>query len=411
MPASPRRRLAAFLVPLAALASAVVPAVAAAAPSLVATSDTTNLPLAPTTTDVSVNGSGFATNANGVYLFYGPTDAVFSTPTVAAVDYIPAAAMPGGSFTRTITVQQTGGSGDGAFDCRVRDCAIRTIAAHRDTDPTQRTAVPITFGAAIVASPLTDLDRTATTPITVSGTGFDPSVSALYVFYGPEGVAFNRNSGGVKRLTTSGVPTAATDKLNSDGSFSTTIDVSATFGTGETGFTCLGATPCAIQTAVTPPASAETQTAQKTSRRLTFKPAPVAEPASQDPVTTNPAPDPGPSAAAAPVATPTSPSTPVTTPEPAPKLSKVKVAGKKLSFRVTQATTVTAKVQRRVVKRVKGKRKVTWKTVRTIERDVRKAGTYKLNPKLGKGRFKITLRVVGATGRKGKTVVVQTSVK
>ena len=40
-----------------------------------------------------------------------------------------------GSFSTTLMLKPTGGSGAGAFDCAKVACAIRTIAAHTDADP------------------------------------------------------------------------------------------------------------------------------------------------------------------------------------------------------------------------------------------------------------------------------------
>ena len=99
-----------------------------------------------------MTGEGFKTGGAGAYLFFGPVGGRFATDSVAPVKYLRPPSIPAvdriesdGSFSTTLTLRSTGGSGAGAFDCAKVACAIRTIAAHTDADPTQRTSVPVTF--------------------------------------------------------------------------------------------------------------------------------------------------------------------------------------------------------------------------------------------------------------------------
>ena len=114
--------------------------------------------LDPAGTAVTVTGEGFKTTGGaGVYLFFGPVDAPFATDTVEPVAFLPNGAPNGvhadGSFTATLTVKATGGTGAGAFDCAEVACAVRTVQAHTNTDPSQRTAVPVTFAAPAEPAP------------------------------------------------------------------------------------------------------------------------------------------------------------------------------------------------------------------------------------------------------------------
>ncbi len=105
--------------------------------------------LDPAGATVTVTGEGFKTGGAGAYLFFGPVGGRFATDSVAPVKYLRPPSNPAvdrietdGSFSTTLTLRSTGGSGAGAFDCAKVACAIRTIAAHTDADPTQRTVRP-----------------------------------------------------------------------------------------------------------------------------------------------------------------------------------------------------------------------------------------------------------------------------
>jgi hypothetical protein len=124
----------------------------------------------PSGADVVVEGTGFPTDAPGLYVVYGPPVTPSSdVDTFGSVAFVPAAAVaPDGSFTATltdVTAEYTDGHGvdhdfgdGGGF--------VSTFRAHGTHDPDGRwtTSRPVQFAGAAVPASTTTLTASTTSP-------------------------------------------------------------------------------------------------------------------------------------------------------------------------------------------------------------------------------------------------------
>lgn len=223
-------------------------------------------------TTVTVSGSGYDPGKS-IYLIYGvrpASDAIATATKSASVSKLvkvganPASAAQvemgaDGTFSTTIDVVRTFTVSGTSYDCAVVTCSIYTARDHNDfADRTQDASVPVTFAAPAptlsVTPAVAGLDREATTTVTVSGSGYDPA-KGIYLIYGvrpaDDAVSTATRSASVTKLVQA-VPTTDTQvKLESDGTFTTTIAVkrvfSVTSGTTTTSFDC-AVVACTIYT-------------------------------------------------------------------------------------------------------------------------------------------------------------------
>lgn len=100
-------------------------------------------------------------------------------------------------------------------------------------------------GPAVTVTPVSDMDPDGAT-VTVTGSGFNPAGAGIYVVFGPKRADYWTNAAYYK--SAKWVRAGGADALNPDGTFSTTLEVSATYtdGTG-TAVDC-NATPCYVLT-------------------------------------------------------------------------------------------------------------------------------------------------------------------
>ncbi|MCW2529140.1 MAG: putative rane protein [Pseudonocardiales bacterium] len=325
------------------LASAAPSASAVDGPAITVTPATG---LAAAGAEITVSGSGFSTAGNGIYVgiagtaTYSPTNpGVFG-----AVKWVHTGATPSpgqdvldndGTFSTTLNVAATFGT----TDCLASACAIYTLASQGSSDRSQDTSAAVTFADGETTSPTptettasptptettaspTPTETTTSTPtatptetalpvnsvvsvtptngldpdgdsVTVTGAGFATTGPGIYV-----GIAsiskFSPTSmdafGPTKWVHLGATPAPGQDVLNPDGSFSTTLDIDATFGSGASATDCM-TEACAIFTFA---AHGSTDRSQDTTTPLAFEGAVISTPT---PTTTAPAP--GPTAGAA----------------------------------------------------------------------------------------------------------------
>ncbi len=145
--------------------------------------------LNPAGASVTVSGSGFATAGSGIYVGiadqakYSPTNAdVFGVVKWLHLGATPSSGQdvlnPDGSFTTTLNVAATFGTGANATNCQVASCAIYTLAAHGSSDRSQDTMTPVSFGPAIALSAASNLSSGQS--VTVDGAGYQ-SGKGIYV--------------------------------------------------------------------------------------------------------------------------------------------------------------------------------------------------------------------------------------
>lgn len=216
-------------------------------------------------TELTVTGTGFDPNkngGNGVYVVYGPkVDQFWTLPqsTFGAVKWVrrdprPSPAQvelkPNGTFQTTLTVSPTYTTRDGrSYDCREVECAILTFAAHGSTDRSLDTVTPLAFAPkpppppSVEVAPTTGLNPSGPTTVTVRGANFFVgsyvSVTAIV-----DGRVLGDQANA--RWMRANGPTPA-DRLNPDGTFTTTLTVNPTFKVGDVTIDCR-VTRCAIST-------------------------------------------------------------------------------------------------------------------------------------------------------------------
>lgn len=115
--------------------------------------------LEPGATTLTVTGTGFSTEGNGVYVVFGPitpAPTFYSDPSIygafrwvhvgAGESPIEAAFAADGSFTTTLEVTPTFTTSAGTIDCAVTACAVIAFAAHGSPDRSQDRCVPLLVG-------------------------------------------------------------------------------------------------------------------------------------------------------------------------------------------------------------------------------------------------------------------------
>jgi hypothetical protein len=252
---------------------------------------------------VTVAGTGFdvAVDPNGAYVAEGAivdgvlvyTGAKWIAPTTAPGSAGSSGVMNAdGSFSVPFTVASSGSwtvrsgqtvggvvqTGTRTVDCSVVTCSIITWSAHTPTvAPSFSTSTPLSFGPSTVVTPHSDIPA-AGGNLAVTGAGFDPTVNpnGLYVAESAVIAGARLYSSAVKWIAPTTAPGAggANGTLNTDGTFSTTLDVvaSGTFdngrGGGATTVDCRhAATPCTIYTWA---AHTDAIAAWRTTQPLTF---------------------------------------------------------------------------------------------------------------------------------------------
>ncbi|WP_075692324.1 neocarzinostatin apoprotein domain-containing protein [Corynebacterium sphenisci] len=242
----------------------------------VSVSATPTTGLNPAGDTVTVSGSGFKTGEPGIYVGIAANDNFSPTNQDAfGPDTIWVAEKNGrmssdGSFTVSLPVQAKFGS----TNCLTQRCSIFTFAAHGSSDRSQDTATPVGFtggvapGAAgetpeakagsggtsggnyaaagsdadsdddadsasssngslsVTASPTT-IAAKGSTPVTVSGSGFSTDGPGIYV-----GVAEKSKFSHVDASVFGAVEFIRASEMGSDGSWSTTLDISPVFPSG-----------------------------------------------------------------------------------------------------------------------------------------------------------------------------------
>lgn len=232
-------------------------ALAVAAPAALAAPAISSTPfsgLANTgTTAVAVTGTGFTSDAvnQALGLYVGVTATVSGTiyADMGSAQYVFASSTDAqtrlatdGTFSTTVTASRRFTSNGTDIDCAVVQCVIRTWRAHGNpTDANVLATQAIRFApdisTSVTVTPNGDLSRTAPTTVTITGSGFDPSLAGgrgLYVVYGPKNPNYWTDTsayGGAKYVFAAGSPGASTDRLNADGTFSTTLDVQPVYTT------------------------------------------------------------------------------------------------------------------------------------------------------------------------------------
>jgi hypothetical protein len=274
---------------------------------------------------IAVTGSGF-TPSKGIYLaestakpVNGPPSAYTGAKWIQSVD-------ANGAFSSTLTAADvfTPQGSTTAIDCRAVQCYVASFNDHTDimnrsqdvwvpitfapatvtpeptpTTPepmtsvpttsnptaTPTTTAPTTTGPAVTVTPATDLDPTGAT-VTVTGGGFSASDPGIYV--GIASVAkFSTSSmdgfGATKWVHLGATASAGQTVLNGDGSFSVTLGITPTFGTGAGATDCLHE-QCAIFTFA---AHGSSDRSQDTSTPIAFTGAVISPTASTSPVATS----------------------------------------------------------------------------------------------------------------------------
>jgi hypothetical protein len=234
------------------------------------------------------------------------------------------------------------------------------------------------------ASPVNGLSTTGPTTISVSGSGYDPvarSGEGIYVAFGPLGATAQSDFQASKWVHPGATPAAGQDVMSASGSFSTTLTVSPTFGA-----TNCTLTPCYIQTFA---AHGNPDRSQDKAILVSFggtvastDAPPAAGPLVPDAPTQAPSAVPGAGAGAAVF----------------PKVTKLALGKKgRVSLTVSEPTTVTFTVRRKVGKRYVG--------VKTVKVTAKKAGKVSANLKISKkGLYRVTVQAKAANGLT-KTVV------
>jgi hypothetical protein len=121
-------------------------------------------------TTLTVTGTGFSTEGNGVYVVFGPVTAApgyYSDPSIygafrwvhlgAGESPVEATLEPDGSFSTTLEVSSTFTTPAGDIDCAVTACAVITFGAHGSPDRSQDTCIALVVGgssASAAPSPL-----------------------------------------------------------------------------------------------------------------------------------------------------------------------------------------------------------------------------------------------------------------
>lgn len=113
---------------------------------------------------------------------------------------------------------------------------------------------------------------------------------------------------------------------------------------------------------------------------------------------------------AVPVATPPGGTTTTTPPadKKAPRATSVKLTGKRLSLKASEAGSYRVTVARKVVERVKGRTRTSYKTVRTVTLKATKAQTVSKALKLKAGSYRLTIK---ATDRSGNTSTLRRALR
>jgi hypothetical protein len=164
-----------------------------------------------------------------------------------------------GSFSTSVEVVRTWGSGASAVDCAAADtdCFVASWPAHGNPSAANIIdAVAITFAPAadITATPVSGLDAAGET-VTVTGahiplTTGTPAGMGLYAaqFAIVDGTTYLANSASAKWVRrTPTVGSASQAKLEDDGTFSTSVDVVGTWGAGASAVDCAAAdTDCFV---------------------------------------------------------------------------------------------------------------------------------------------------------------------
>lgn len=212
---------------------------------------------------ITVSGSGFSTSGNGIYVGIAQQDQFTTTdsdsfdPDTVWVSTSRGNLNSDGSFSISLPVTAKFGNAN----CLENNCAVYTFAAHGSSDRSQDTATPVSFaggvqndsdafipaaatsggsgmsgggasnrasgsesdtstGTASVSLSTTDLAKSGTTSITISGSGFKTSGNGVYV-----GVAEKDRYSTTNADVYSVVNFVRTSEISSDGSFSTTLSV------------------------------------------------------------------------------------------------------------------------------------------------------------------------------------------
>ena len=111
-------------------------------------------------TTLTITGSGFLTEGNGVYVVFGPitpAPGYHADPSIygafkwvhagAGESPVEAPLAADGSFATTLEVTSEFTTPAGDIDCAVTVCAVITFAAHGSPDRSQDTCLPLLVGA------------------------------------------------------------------------------------------------------------------------------------------------------------------------------------------------------------------------------------------------------------------------
>ncbi|MDO5731756.1 neocarzinostatin apoprotein domain-containing protein [Corynebacterium sphenisci] len=238
----------------------------------VSVSATPTTGLNPAGDTVTVSGSGFKTGEPGIYVGiaaddnFSPTNQDAFGPDTIWVAEKNGRMSSDGSFTVSLPVQAKFGS----TDCLTQRCSIFTFAAHGSSDRSQDTATPVGFtggvapgasggtptakagsdgasggnyaaadsgddadsassadGSPSVSASPTTIAAKGSTPVTVSGSGFSTDGPGIYV-----GVAEKSKFSHVDASVFGAVEFIRASEMGSDGSWSTTLDISPVFPSG-----------------------------------------------------------------------------------------------------------------------------------------------------------------------------------
>jgi hypothetical protein len=316
-----------------------------------------------------------------------------------------------GSFSTTLPSTQTLNSG--ATDCATYTCFV--LAWPAQSNPTAANLIVV--GSSLTVNPAATPDpgtggdtgggSTGTpslsvsqtsglsplqpTTVTVTGSGYKTTPPGIYVAWGTMAGNLDRGaySPATKYVNTTNGDDASHARLNADGSFSTTLTLAPTFGT-----TNCTLVQCYVQTfaaqGTDDPSQAKAVAVSFSSTVATPEAAPVANP--------NLVPD-------APAATPAATTSPDASSTSVPTTGKPVVRNGKASAKVSEASTVTFVLRKKVGKR--------WVMVKTVKVKTTKAGTVSAKLPMSKaGTYRVSIKAVSLkSGKASKTVTKTTTVK
>lgn len=306
---------------------------------------------------------------------------------------------PSGAFSASIAL--TGTLDGGAVDCGVTDCQVIAWPAHSNpVDGHLIVTQDIAFGEpdsgpgpgpgpdpgpgpggiGLAATPSSNLSTTAPTTVTVQGVGYSPTAPGIYVVFGPQSGNTNPGAYGDSKWLSLGTGLSAT------GTFATTLTVRPTYTDASGNVVNCTVVQCYVSTMR---AHGMADVDQSASVPLAF-----------GSVVSTPKPDEGGAGGGSGPVVPAPPAASASERETtAPALDTVRVRRNgRASLRVSEPSTVTFTVRRRVKRR--------WKVVRTVTVEAKAAGT--VSARLGMkraGRYRISISAVGRSGTRSSTHV------